>query len=94
MVGYTVLSKKLYDSLSPEYQKVIDDAAFEMNTLERKLYREKDENMLPELEKLGVKVTYPDRKPFMEASKQVYEAYADKIPGGMDTINKIINFKN
>ena len=49
---------------------------------------------LPELEKLGVKVTYPDRKPFMEASKQVYEAYADKIPGGMDTINKIINFKN
>lgn len=94
LVGYTVLSKKLYDSLSPEYQKIIDDAAFEMNTLERKLYREKDENMLPELEKLGVKVTYPDRKPFMEASKKVYEAYADKIPGGMDTINKIINFQN
>jgi tripartite ATP-independent transporter DctP family solute receptor len=94
LVGYTVLSKKLYDGLSAEYQKIIDDAAQEMNTLERKLYREKDEGMLPELEKLGVKVTYPDRKPFMEASKKVYEEYAAKIPGGMDTINKIINFQN
>ena len=26
--------------------------------------------------------------------EKVYEEYADKIPGGMDTINKIINFKN
>ena len=92
LVGYTVMSKKLYDSLSPEYQKIIDDAAVEMNTLERKLYREQDESLLPELEKQGVKVTYPDRQPFMDASKKVYEQYADKIPGGMDTINKIINY--
>ena len=92
LVGYTVMSKKLYDSLSPEYQKIIDDAAVEMNTLERKLYREQDESLLPELEKQGVKVTYPDRQPFMEASIKVYEQYADKIPGGMDTINKIINY--
>jgi len=92
LVGYTVMSKKLYDSLSPEYQQIIDDAAKQMNDLERKLYREKDESMLPELEKLGVKVTYPDRKPFMEASKTVYEEYAEKIPGGMETIERIINY--
>jgi tripartite ATP-independent transporter DctP family solute receptor len=94
LVGYTVLSKKFYDSLSDEYKQIIDDAAQEMNDLERKLYREKDEGMLPELEALGVEVTYPDRKPFMDASKKVYEEYAEKIPGGMATIEKIINFQN
>jgi tripartite ATP-independent transporter DctP family solute receptor len=93
LVGYTVLSKKLYDGLSKEYKQIIDDAAKEMNDLERKLYREKDEGLLPELEKRGVKVTYPDRKAFMEASKQVYEKWAKKIPGGMKTIEKIINYK-
>ncbi len=93
LVGYTVLSKKLYDGLSKEYKQIIDDAAKEMNDLERKLYREKDEGLLPELEKRGVKVTYPDRKPFMEASKQVYEKWANKIPGGMETIEKIVNYK-
>ena len=93
LVGYTVLSKKLYDGLSAEQKQIIDDAARQMNDLERKLYRKKDEGMLPELEKRGVKVTYPDRKPFMEASKQVYDQYAGKIPGGMATINKIINYK-
>ena len=93
LVGYTVLSKKLYDGLSKEYKQIIDDAAKEMNDLERKLYREKDEGLLPELEKRGVKVTYPDRKPFMEASKQVYEKWAEKIPGGMETIEKIVNYK-
>lgn len=92
LVGYTVLSKKLYDSMSKEYQQIIDDAAQKMNDLERKLYREKDEGMLPELEKLGVKVTYPDRQPFMDASQKVYEEYAAKIPGGMATIEKIVNF--
>ena len=88
-----MLSKKLYDGLSAEQKQIIDDAARQMNDLERKLYRKKDEGMLPELEKRGVKVTYPDRKPFMEASKQVYDQYAGKIPGGMATINKIINYK-
>ena len=92
LVGYTVLSKKLYDSLSAEHKQIIDDAAKEMNDLERKLYREKDEGMLPELEKLGVKITHPDRKPFVEASQKVYEQYAAKIPGGMATIEKMLNY--
>lgn len=92
LVGYTVLSKKLYDGLTKEQQQIIDQAAFEMNTLERKLYREKDESLLPKLEAEGVKVTFPDRQPFMDASMKVYEQYADKIPGGMDSINQIINF--
>lgn len=92
LVGYTVLSKKLYDSLTEEQQKIIDDAAFEMNTLERKLYREKDESLLPKLKAEGVQITYPDRQPFMDASKVVYEKYAEKIPGGMDSINQIINY--
>lgn len=93
LVEYCIMSKVFYDQLPAEYQVVIDKAAKIMTEKEREFYRANDESMLAEIEKAGVKVTYPDRTPFMEASKAVYEKWAPKV-GGMDQINKVINFQN
>jgi tripartite ATP-independent transporter DctP family solute receptor len=91
LIEYCVMSRNFYESLPDQYQVVIDKAAREMVTKEREWYRANDENKLAEIEKEGVHVTYPDRKPFMEASKSVYEKWAPKV-GGMELIEKIVNF--
>ena len=51
-----------------------------------------DEHRLGQLIEKGVKVTYPDRAPFMKASKIVYDKWADKV-GGYEKIKAIIDFK-
>ena len=37
-----------------------------------------------------MEITYPDRAPFLEAVKRVYEKWADKV-GDSEKINVIIN---
>jgi diadenosine tetraphosphatase ApaH/serine/threonine PP2A family protein phosphatase len=34
---------------------------------------------------------YSEREPFREASRKVYQTWADKV-GGMDLINRILNY--
>jgi len=43
------------------------------------------------LGRTGVKITYPDKAPFIEASKAVYEKWADRV-GGRKKIEAIKNF--
>ena len=92
LVGYTVMSKKFYDGLPEEYQKIIDEASVESTRLERRLYAEWEEERLEDLKDEGVNVTYPDKEPFMERAQQVYDKYADEIIGGMEMINAIRNY--
>lgn len=51
-----------------------------------------DEQRLEQLIEKGVKVTYPDRAPFIEASKIVYDKWADKVDG-YEKIEAIVDFE-
>jgi TRAP-type C4-dicarboxylate transport system substrate-binding protein len=74
-----------------EYKKIIDNAALEMIHKERQWYSESENNALLKLVKEGVKITHPERKPFLEMSQKVYTEWANKV-GGMDLIERIIQF--
>jgi len=87
-----VMSKIFYDKLPPDLQELVNNEAKVAVKFERKAYREKDEVLLPDLEALGVQVTYPDKKPFVEAASVVYDKWADKV-GGREKIDAVLNFK-
>lgn len=92
LVSPLIMSEKFFQSLPADLQQAVTEEAKKTAILERQMYEKLDNENLELLKKAGVKITTPDRKPFMEASKAVYEEWAPKV-GGMDRINEIINAK-
>ena len=91
LVEYVIMSRYYFERLPDVYQKVIEEAARTMIAQEREWYSANDIRFLESLKTEGVEVTHPDREPFREASKEVYQAWADRI-GGLDLIDKILDF--
>lgn len=69
-----VVSKTLWDSLSPEDQKIFRDAARESAELQRALWEEREKKSNAVLAEAGVKVnSVEDKQPFIDAMAPVYE---------------------
>ncbi|MBW1700119.1 MAG: TRAP transporter substrate-binding protein [Deltaproteobacteria bacterium] len=92
LVAPLIMSKAFYDKLPSDLQKIVTDSAQEISGYQRDLYAKRDDELLGQLKAKGVKVTYPDRTDFINASKAVYDKWAKKV-GGRDKINEIANFK-
>ena len=91
LVEYVIVSRYFFERLPDEYKKVIEEAAQTIIAQERQWYSENDIEFLESLKDEGVQVTYPEREPFREASRKVYQTWADKV-GSMDLINRILNY--
>ena len=91
LVEYVIVSRYFFERLPDEYKKVIEEAAQTIIAQERQWYSENDIKFLESLKNEGVQVTYPERGPFREASRKVYQTWADKV-GGMDLINRILKY--
>lgn len=92
LVGPIIMSKSFYDKLPSDLQRIVDDAGAEVAQFNRALYVESDEEALVLLKEWGVKITTPDRAPFVEAAQVVYDKWADKV-GGRERIDAILNFE-
>jgi TRAP-type transport system periplasmic protein len=85
-----LVSKKFWDSLSPEEQKILQDAAVEAGKYQRELSRQEDKKALEELKKTGIKineVSDGERKKMEEAIKPVIDKYAKEF--GEDLVNEM-----
>jgi TRAP-type C4-dicarboxylate transport system substrate-binding protein len=69
-----LFSEKVWAGLSPEVRGWIQQAADESVEYQRKLWQEKTEEALRELEKAGVTVHRPDMKPFQDKVQPMYDA--------------------
>ena len=69
----------------------MDECTREVIEYERELYTASEDESLELLKAEGINITEPDREPFIEASKQVYDLWGDRV-GGRDKIDAIINF--
>jgi len=70
-----IISKKVWDKLSPEDQKIVAQAAMESSQVEKKLWIEYTEQALKELIAKGVVISKPDKEPFRKAVTPMYEKY-------------------
>lgn len=88
-----VFSKKVWDTLSKEEQKIIRDAAKESVGVYVKLWAEKEKSAKASLQKVGVQfVNDVDRKQFVDAEKVVWDKYAT-TPELKDLVKRIVETK-
>ncbi|GAB6099552.1 TRAP transporter substrate-binding protein [Halanaerocella petrolearia] len=85
-----LMSKKFYDKLPTDLQKVVKEAAVEVKDYERKLTRSKNEEYIAKLkEKMNVTILSPEqKKAFKEAVQPVYNKYKDEI--GADFVEAVL----
>jgi len=70
-----IFSQNIWQTLSPEQQAWIEQAAEESVIFQRGLWKEKTEDALAGLEAAGVTIHRPDKQPFVEATAGMAEDF-------------------
>lgn len=71
-----LISTMVWNKLSEEEKVWLKEAAMESSEYEKKLWREAELEALEEIQKAGVKVTYPDKEDFREMVQPMYEEFS------------------
>ena len=83
-----LISTIIWNDLSPLEQQWLQEAADESEQYQKQLWKEACQVALDEVQKSGVRVYYPDKAPFAEKVKDIYEGYRDQ-PELYEMIQKI-----
>jgi len=70
-----LISNGAWGKLSPEFQGILQAAATESVAYQRKLWAQKVEEALKVVKEAGVEVSYPDKGPFKEAVKPLWDEF-------------------
>ncbi len=70
-----LMSTVVWNSLSPQKQQWLQEAVDESVIYQRKLWKESEEEALREVQKAGVEVIHPDKKPFIDRVQPMHESY-------------------
>ncbi|MGE4585116.1 MAG: TRAP transporter substrate-binding protein [Sphaerochaeta sp.] len=73
------MSNLTYEKLNAEQQKAVYEAASESAEYQNKLVADLTDSLFKDLQAKGMKVTYPDRAPFIAVAQKVNEEFASKI---------------
>ena len=86
-----LMSTKAYNSIPPDVQKIMADAARECATFERNLLHDDETKQLEELKAKGMQITVPNKELFRAAAKSVYQEFEGQF--GKATIDQILATK-
>jgi tripartite ATP-independent transporter DctP family solute receptor len=70
-----MIGVRVWNSLSPEQQNILQEAVDESVVYQRKIWTEAEQADLKAVEEAGIKVIYPDKAPFRESVKSVWEEF-------------------
>ena len=82
-----LMSKDIWESLSPQVQQWVQEAADESVVFQRRIWKEKTRESLDMLKEAGVTIYYPDKAPFVEKVKPMLDSYQGTIIG--DLIDRV-----
>ncbi|WP_347551298.1 TRAP transporter substrate-binding protein [Pseudalkalibacillus hwajinpoensis] len=83
-----LVSSQVFDGLTEDQQKALQEAAVEGAEYEREIVAEMEEEMIADLKEQGMQIVEDvDKKAFQEATKSVYDQYSDQV--GADLIKQI-----
>lgn len=84
-----VMSKNTFDSLSPEHQAIIMEAAKETTAVQRQYCEDSEQELLEAMEAEGAIINYePDLSGFQELAQSIHQEFGAQI-GVLDTIEAI-----
>ncbi len=70
-----VISTRVWNSLKPEFQQILQEAVDESVEYQRKIWAEAEENDMKKVQKSGVTVIHPDKEPFRESVRSVWDEF-------------------
>jgi tripartite ATP-independent transporter DctP family solute receptor len=70
-----VISTRVWDSMKPEYQKILQEAVDESVEYQRKIWTQAEESDMKIVEDAGVTIIRPDKGPFRESVKSMWEEF-------------------
>jgi TRAP-type C4-dicarboxylate transport system substrate-binding protein len=73
-----LINAKVFNSFTPEQQKIVREAFRKAVEAQRKLAMEAEATLRAKFEKEGVKINDLDKKPFIDAVRPVWEEYIKK----------------
>ncbi|WP_422443630.1 TRAP transporter substrate-binding protein [Thermoanaerobacterium sp. DL9XJH110] len=74
-----LISRSFFESLSPDVQNAIKEAAVEAGDYERKLLDDMNAKLENELQQKGMKINKPDKEAFVNAVQPVYKQFEGDI---------------
>jgi tripartite ATP-independent transporter DctP family solute receptor len=70
-----VISTRVWNKLSPEFQQILQEAVDESVEYQRKIWAEAEKDDLKSEQDAGVKVIYPDKQPFRDSVRSVWNEF-------------------
>jgi len=72
-----IVGTQFWDTLSQQEKDWISEAVKKSLEHQRKLWAESESEALEKIQEEGVKVSYPDKEPFKQLTKEMYKVYED-----------------
>jgi tripartite ATP-independent transporter DctP family solute receptor len=88
-----LMSTHTWNKLTDQEKKWLEESIVESLEVQRELWHEAEEEALREVQKAGVTVYRPDKAPFREKVKGIYEEYKETDPMMYDLIQRIQSIK-
>ena len=92
--AYPTAGKAAFAKLPADVREVLERTAREMALWARASGAAADDDLKGKLEAAGMTVNVADRAAFVEASKPIYDQFADEVPSGRALIDKALALSN
>ena len=87
--AYVLVSDEHFGKLPEDVQKILMDVAADTQDFVYKTAANLENELLENLKKGGIEVNTADKAAFIEASKPIYDEFANSVEGGKDLIEKV-----
>jgi len=84
-----LMSKSVFEKLTPEQQNIIKEAAVEARDWQRQYTVDNEDSYIKSLKESGMNITEPDRETFRKICEPIYSEFYNSIPKEM--IDAVIN---
>ncbi len=78
-----VISTRVWEKLTPEFRRILQEAADESVEYEREIWEQAEKDDLRLVRKAGVTIIFPDKKPFQESVRKIWDEFAGTEIGGL-----------
>ncbi len=85
-----VTAGRSWSGFPPDVQKIVTDAAVEMQAQVAQIAAELDTDFLGKLKAAGMQVNEADKDAFIKASAKIYEEFAKEVPDGKPLVDKAL----
>jgi TRAP-type C4-dicarboxylate transport system substrate-binding protein len=87
------MSQRQFDRLPDDLQELVQKAAQESAVYQRSVITKMENEQIDKLEAEGMVITYPDKEPFLQQTKSVYEEFKGELGDDADLLQQIIDMK-